>query len=515
MPDTSGAEPLTRAGLKEATLAGVRWMALARVAAELAAVGSSIALAHLVSPAQFGMLAVAVIVRELALMTANEGVGSPLVQRKALRRAHLEAGVALALAMGLALTLLTLLVVPLATNPLFGAPTTELFRLFAPAFLLVGAMIVPLAQLQRELRFRRIGTIEVVGVLVTATVSLPLAIAGLEAKAYVLGMLAGLAVLAVGYLASVERVAPRWRPRELREIGAFGVPAAAAGLAGVTYRNVDYIVLGARLGPQLVGYYYRAYTLGVEYENKISGVLARVTFPVYSRTEDVEHLRRLRMRIVRANATVIWPMLACFIAVAPVAVPWVFGDRWAPAVVPAQLLAIAGMAATIRSGTSPLVLAAGRPRALLLFCAVEALAYAGTVLVASSYGLTAVAAAVAGFQVVALGVAYVTMVGPVVGVPLRQLVHDLGPAAVSSLVLLALALPMASTLDGVLPALPFVVVVCAAAAIAYLASLRALFPAAWSDLMLLVTSVVGRRRRPPAGTVGSRERNDPAGALIR
>src|SRR4051794_5589963 len=73
-------QTLTRAGLRVAAIEGVRWMALARVAAELLTVGSSIVLAHLVSPRQFGMLAVAVIVRELALMTANEGVGTPLVQ---------------------------------------------------------------------------------------------------------------------------------------------------------------------------------------------------------------------------------------------------------------------------------------------------------------------------------------------------------------------------------------------------------------------------------------------------
>lgn len=488
---------MSAAGLKAATLEGVRWMALARGAAELGAVGASVVLARLISPAQFGLLAVAVIVRELALMTANEGIGSPLVQRRDLRREHLEAGVLLALALGVTLSLLTLLVAPLATTPLFGAATTELFRLFAPSFVLVAVMIVPLAQLQRELRFRRIGAIEVGGVLVSSVVSVVLAFAGLEAKAYVLGMLAGLVVLAIGCLASVPRVGPRWHRRELREIAAFGVPAAAAGLAGVGYRNIDYMVVGGRLGPLLVGYYYRAYTLGVEYENKISGVLARVSFPVYSRTEDIHHLRRLRLRVVRANATIIWPMLACFIAIAPVAVPWVFGARWAPAVVPAQLLAVAGMAATIRSGTGPLVLATGRPRALLVFGVVEAVAYAATVLVASSHGLTAVAAAVSSFQVLALVVAYITLVGPVVGVPLRQLARDIGPAAVSSAVLLAVTLPLAAMLRHEVPALPFVAAVTVVGGAAYLATLRSVFPEAWSDLELLARTMLKRPRAEP------------------
>ncbi|MEZ5121298.1 MAG: hypothetical protein R2736_06955 [Solirubrobacterales bacterium] len=92
-------------------------------------------------------------------------------------------------------------------------------------------------------------------------------------------------------------------------------------------------------------------------------MLARVTFPLYSRTEDMDH-RSLRLRIVRLNATLIWPILACFI-----------GDRAGgcrgcsasagrpPSRPPQLLLAIAGMAATIRNGTEVLILAAGHPRA--------------------------------------------------------------------------------------------------------------------------------------------------------
>jgi len=491
---------VSRAGLKEAAIEGVRWMAFARVAAEIVSAGSSVVLAHLVSPRQFGMLAIAVIVRELALMTANEGVGSPIVQRRDLRRAHLEAGVLLALAMGVALSLVALFAVPLVTEPLFGAETTELFRLFAPSFVLVAVMIVPLAQLQRELRFRRIGGIEVVGVLVSAAVSLVLAVAGLQAKAYVIGMLAGLAVLAVGYQLSAPLVLPRWRRAEAIEIWRFGVPATAAGLAGVGYRNIDYILVGTRLGPLLAGYYYRAFTLGVEYEAKITGVLARVTFPLYSRAENMDHLRSLRLRIVRLNATLIWPILACFIVIAPVALPWVFGERWAPAVVPAQLLAIAGMASTIRNGTSPLILAAGHPRALMVFSIVEAVTYAGVVLVATAFGLTAVAATVSGFQILSLCAAYAVMLGPMVGVPLRQLVRDVAPAGIGSAALVAAAWPVAQALDGVLPAPAFVVVVTLVAAVVYVAVLRTTSRAAWSDVTLLAVSLLGRRRggSPPS-----------------
>ena len=78
-------------------------------------------------------------------------------------------------------------------------------------------------------------------------------------------------------------------------------------------------------------------------------------------------MRALRSRVIRINAVVIYPLLALFIATAPQLVPWLFGQQWAPAVVPAQILTVAGMARMINNGTPSLVLAAGKPRTLLAF----------------------------------------------------------------------------------------------------------------------------------------------------
>jgi hypothetical protein len=133
----------------------------------------------------------------------------------------------------------------------------------------------------------------------------------------------------------------------------------------------------------------------------------------------------------------------------------------------------------------------------MAFSVVEAIAYAGVVLVATAFGLTAVAAAVSGFQIVALCAAYAVMLGPMVDVRLRQLGRDVAPAATCCVLLLVVCWPLAVALRGVLPALPFVAVVCLVAATVYLAALRAFFATAWADVELLARSLLrgGRRTR--------------------
>jgi O-antigen/teichoic acid export membrane protein len=498
---------LSRSELKEATFKSLRWVTLARFAAEGLSLAAGVLLAHLVPPDQFGRVAVTIVVSELALALANQGAGSVLVQRKVVDHAHLQATALLALTVGVALTAATLVFAPPLVTPLFGEETARLFQLLSPTFTIAAIGIVPLAMLERRLDFRRISMIEITTVLVGSVASVVLAVLGFEAEAYVLGFVIGLVVWATLLVIVGPAALPRWHRRELREITAFGVPAGLASIAMVGYGNVDYLILGAKLSPAQVGFYYRAYTLGVQYETKISDILARLAFPVYSRTESADHMRDVRSRVVRINATVIYPILALFIAVAPELVPWLFGHRWEPAVLPAQILAVAGMARMINNGTPPLLLAAGRPRTLLAFNLCRLGVLAAAVLIAASAGLIAVCIVVAAFQVITLVASYALMLSRVVGVSLRQLSIDLAPAISASAIMLAAALPLTHAIAASGASSPTTVaIVSALSAPIYLAALRVLSPKAWSDLALLMRKVLlrgGRRKSPPLPIEGA------------
>lgn len=483
-------EGLSEEEVRDAAFGGARWLGLTQSLGQVITLAAGVLLARLISPADFGRLAVAVIASELSLMTAHETIGTPLVQRAKITREHLQGATLAGLLLGLGLALLTLFVLPFITTPLFGAKTSALFRLFAIQFAITGVMIVPFAQLQRQLRFRRIGVSEVSAGLTSSIVAVGLAAAGLGAKAYVLGSLAGAVVMCTGFATATGLVLPRWRPKEMRELLGFGVPASAAGFAQIAYRNVDYAILGARLPATIVGYYYRAFTVGVEYERRLSAIVARIAFPIYTRTEDPARRLMLRLRIVRTNVVLVYPMLTLFIALAPSLVPWLFGPRWVPAVVPAQILAIAGMASCVRNLHSPTVLAAGHPRAMSIFSIIEAVLYGVSVLVASSYGLTVVCIVVSAFQVASLLLAYVILLHVTADIPRTQILHDLGPAVLASVPLLIVAAAIRHAIDTDLPVLLMAAVAGAGGGAAYLLALRAVSKTAWGDVAILLQRVL-------------------------
>jgi O-antigen/teichoic acid export membrane protein len=491
----------SRESLRERTLAGVRWTALARICAEVATLASMVVLAHLIPPAEFGKAAIPLVIQAIALVLASEGLGSALVARRTVEQAHLECAALLALALGGAITGAVFLSAPLF-GPLFGGDVPDLVRMLSPVFLLSGMSVVPLAVLQRRLDFRRTGLIEVAGVMARTGVSLGLAYASLDAAALTLGNVAAIAVTTALLLVAAPVPRPRWHARAGREIISFGLPAAGAGLAFSGFRNVDYAIVGAKLGVAQLGFYWRAYQLGVEYQRKISGIALRLALPVYSRAADLDDMRAIRTRFVRAHAVIVLPLLAAFIAVAEELVPWILGEAWRPAVVPAQILAVVGMLIAIQTSLGPLVLAAGKPRALLAYNVASVIVYAAVVLLAAPGGLTAVCLAVLAFHAVQFALAQWVLLKRLVGIPLRSLWTDAGPAAVSCLLLLAVTHLLATLLasNGVPVSLVVVTTVAVGGAV-YLLTLRALFPPAWRDFTLLTQRMLPRgprfRAAPP------------------
>lgn len=489
-PNVEQAE-ISSEDLKRAAVSGVRWTTAALVAVEAVTLISAVVLARLIAPSGFGEAVVPLILVPLAVIFTFEGFGSALVQRKTIERGHIEAAMLASSLTGALLTATTLLLAQPLGKPLFGAASANLMMVISPVFLLAGIGAVSRGLLWRRLDFRRVSVIEAVSLVLGAVVAVTLAVTGLGAEAIVLGALCGSLVAALLLLLAAPPPLPRWHRAALGEVVRFGLPASGAGLTYVAITNSTLAVAAASLSPAQVGLFWRAFQLGVIYQDKVSGIMTKLAFPVYSRTPDLNELRRLHERATRIHAAVLVPLLSLLIVTAPDLVPWVFGERWASAVGPVQILCVAGMIAAILTGYPQIMLAAGRPRALLAFNLVLLSLYLVASWIAVPRGINALAIAVVCVHIVQLVAVYAVLFRRVLGLPVRRLVTDLLPAVLSSLVLLGTAVAVAALLHRAQVPVPvFVAGVGLCGAIAYLLALRALFPSVWGDLLQLTQRVL-------------------------
>jgi O-antigen/teichoic acid export membrane protein len=479
--------------LGRAAVRGARSIGLARLVAEATLLFSSVALARLLTPVEFGHAAVALSVVALAAVIGPAGVTAGIVQRQELDSRHATAASLLACVTGVVLFVATLIVAATAGDALFGPETARLLAIASPAWLIVALGAVPQSLLLRELRFGRVAFIEGLASILGAATAVGLAWRGAGAEALVVGAVTTLVAVAAVSVASVGFVVPETRSGALRDVGRFAAPVTASSLVYSLFRNIDYVILSGRMPAKDVGIYWRAYQLGVDYQSKISQVMLRVSFPIYARTATLDDLRARRARIVRMHAAVIIPLLAGFIALAPVVVPWLFGAPWGPAVGPAQIMAVAGMAYAVATGTGPLMIAVGKPGALVRWSLIELVAYAGLIYVLSDHGLIAISIGVASFAVASLFAIQLLLLGPYVGIPIGQLWGDVLPGVTSAVVVLVTVVPLRILIVGAVPTVVAVVLLSLASGVAAVASLR-LFTATWADMMAIVRGVGGARR---------------------
>ena len=322
-----------------------------------------------------------------------------------------------------------------------------------------------------------------------------MALAGLDATALILGWLAGELLQTVMMWLAAPPPLPRLRREPAREVLSYGAPASLAAASWFGFRNVDYAVIGARLGAASTGFYLRAYTLGVEYQKKVSQIVNTVGFPVLARTQTHAEMSELRVRMVRLLTIVLFAPLALLAVEAPVLVPWLFGQRWAPAVVPTQILAIGGASTLVIDAAGAQLMAAGRARSMMAFGWGHFAAYGVAVFLIAPLGLTAIAIGAAAVHTLFLLIAYALMLRGEPANPLARLWRDVMPALVSCVPLVAAALVADRALAAAhTEALLRITLVSAAGLTAYVLTLRTLFGGPFRGVVGFLSHLLPRRR---------------------
>lgn len=452
---------------------GLRWNMIGRPVIEAANLLSVVVLARLVAPAEFGRYSIALIVLLLACVP-TQAVMYALVQRDQLDRDHLKTGQTLAILLGLAVCAFCVAASYTIVPILFGARTAALVRLMLPACLINSVNTVQYALITRRLEFGRLSVFDMTVTLVCAAVSIPLAATGLRGEALVIGVDAG---SVAGFILTCWWILPpipNFRLRAARDILRPGIPAASNAASLICFQNCDYVIIGARIGPLSAGYYFRAYTLGVVYQMKVSQLVTNLGFPVLSRVSP-EAVNRIRQRMVQTITLILFPLLTALTIVAPKFVTWFYGPAWHPVIVPVQILTFGGAAMLVAQTATVALLSTGQARTVMLWGWGHFVVYGGVVFAVARLGLPAVAIAAVTVHIAFLILSYVLLTHGQVRLSLKALFIDVLPAGAGVVGLAAVAVPV-SVLTINIPVLLYLIIVAIAGGAGYFLTLHFWFP---------------------------------------
>ena len=341
---------------------GMRWSGVSVLGREATRIIFTILLARIVGPEAFGIVAQGIVYIGIVGLLLDQGFSSALIQRRHVEPDMPGAVVSANLISGVVLTVLTVAVAP-AWAAFMGTPELALvLALLAPTLLLRAACVTPRTMLQRDMRFRTIGTVDVSAAFAGGVLGVTAAVLGASYWALVVQIITTDAVMLLMLVLAGAGIAPNRQLGRLREIMAFSWRAFTAGvLVTSVSRNIDNLLVGKYQGPAALAFYSLAYRLLLLPVQLLSVTVGGVLFPAFSRrADDLEAIRSELTRVTRTLAALVLPAMALVAAAAPQLLAILFGEAWDPAVPIVQVLAMVGAVQAIyQPSTVPVVLGLG------------------------------------------------------------------------------------------------------------------------------------------------------------
>lgn len=324
---------------------GLWWMGSATVAMRLLDIGGTLLILQFLGPAEIGLATLAWSF-SVALEAFNGlGVGQVVVRQRDLTHAQLSGlfwfctmlGVAAVVIMAVAGPFLAVFYADYRLYPMIVVVATKL--------IFVGAAVVPLQLLVRDLQFKRSGAAQTLATLGEALTKVLLVAAGMGAW----GLVVANVVRGVALLLALWWLAP-FRPSLAVEDGStraavrFGLRATLSSVFYNLYRNMDFLLIGKFMGQRAVGIYRVAFDLGMTPLEIVLQLVNRVQFPIYARLRDQAHeLRDAFYRSARSLMLILGPITALLFFGSQDLLQLIGGGKWLAAVPMIQVLCWASL----------------------------------------------------------------------------------------------------------------------------------------------------------------------------
>jgi O-antigen/teichoic acid export membrane protein len=305
--------------------------------------GSTVVLARLLTPTDFGLVAMVAAVTGFIGRFKDMGLTMATVQRETVTNLQASVLFWLNVAVSLGLTLLGVAIAPLVAR-FYGEPAlVAIMVAFSLTFFLDGVPAQHDAVLRRQMRFRTLAAIDVASHAAGVAVALILAVRGagywaLVALPIVQAVTRGLALMwASRWVPSLPR-----RGTDVRPMIRYGINLGGFSLFTFVGRSADDVLIGRVWGAGATGLYTKAYQLLMLPLDQINGPMNAVAIPVLSRLQsDPQRLKEYYLAAISLVAYATAPLIVVMGATAHDLIAIVLGPQWDRSATIFQILAFA------------------------------------------------------------------------------------------------------------------------------------------------------------------------------
>jgi len=310
----------------------IGWLGMATVGNRIFRLGTTVSLARLFNPHEYGLMAIIYTINGFAeVFTLRAGINAKIIYAD-----ENELATVCQTSFCLNWLFCMMLVVtqcalsyPIAT---FYGEKELIFPLCAVSviYLMLPMAMIQSALIQRENRLKIVALSNLIQTLIANLVTICLAWFGFGIWSIILAMvLSTPAWVIVNYLNHSWRPAKKFTLHKWQDITGFGSSMLGIELLDKIRLNLDYLILGRFLGVEALGIYFFAFNAGLGISQSVIKAIVAALFPYLCAVrEDFEQLRDRYFSSLKTSAIIIISLVLLQSSLAPFYVPIIFGSKW-------------------------------------------------------------------------------------------------------------------------------------------------------------------------------------------
>lgn len=349
---------------------GAVWMIGMRLSIAVLGFASTLILARLLVPADFGLIVLGTSMLAAFDMLISFRFDIALIQKQDTTREDYDTAWTLNQILGAALAvMLCLAAVP--ASVFFEEPRlAPIIMVLGATALFDGLQNIGVVQFRKNLDYRRDFLFLLSRKLMQVVVAASMALWLRNYWALVAGIVAA---SVTGLVASnvMQPFRPRWCLTRWRQLMVFSKWMLLDSVIYFLRHRAPDVLIGKIAGPASLGLFGMAHELAMIARNNVASPIDRAMFPGYARMGgETETLRSSYLAVVGMTTLIAMPVAVGAVAVAELVVPLLFGNQWLGSVPVLQVLGLSSATALLSSGSGAIFAALGRPRILVWMGAV-------------------------------------------------------------------------------------------------------------------------------------------------
>jgi len=373
--------------LKQKAISGLKWTSLSSIVITVLQVLQISILARYLSPADFGLMAIVMVVIGFSRIFSDMGISNAIIHHQNTSHEQLSSLYWLNIASGIILFIIISGLSPFIASFYDRPELSQILVLLASSFIILAIGNQYRILFQKDLQFNFMAKVEISAAFVAFIVAVVLAVQGFGVYALVYASLAN-AITSSGlyFFLGLQKHKPSfmYRHSEIKKYIGFGMFQMGDSTLNYFNSQFDVILIGKLLGVEALGIYSIVKQLVMRPAQIINPIINRVTFPIMSKMQnDTIALKNIYLKTINSLSSVNFPIYIAITILAEPIILIMFGDKFISGVTVLQILSIYAMVRSTANPIGSLVMAKGEVQLafywnLSLFIFIPITIYLGT-----------------------------------------------------------------------------------------------------------------------------------------